>query len=364
MVQLHSLLNTLDNPPTSSRRKALSPSPTLCSALPAFSNLEKDAAHEARLAQRRHLLDEAVSSPLELPADAYPVPSPDQMHSNSTLPSQAGTSKTARTGGGGSRNFEAWQVLKAIEKKDVMTLMEIKTSQFDLLISGTPLPIVYAMRLGKTHQDVAILLVGAMSRKVNDVTDDELEMMNPSTKATLRALRASLKIAITASLSSTDTSLIASFLQVVIMSEGSRWLLSSSQTLSLAFRTGPSSKPIQTAEQMMLKWVSRELKQAQVSAVGEYTANGIWDLCLLGLWSVITDQLGNKVDDLPLYFFGRDDRMLKAVEERVALLKQKGNYTKLSKPIRGQLETIIEILAQRQVNGRERIEKLKEALDE
>ena len=98
------------------------------------------------------MLDEAVSSPLELPADAYPVPSPDQIHSNSTLPSQAGTSMTARTGGGGSRNFEAWQVLKAIEKKDVMTLMEIKTSQFDLLISGTPLPVVYAMRLGKTRE--------------------------------------------------------------------------------------------------------------------------------------------------------------------------------------------------------------------
>lgn len=247
-----------------------------------------------------------------------------------------------------------------------------------------------------------------MSRKVNDVTDDELAMMDSSTKATLRSLRASLKIAITTSLSNSslssqlyDTSLIASFLQVVIMSEGSRWLLNSTQTLSLAFRTGPTAKPIETAEKVMLKWVSRELKEAQVSTVGDYVANGIWDLSILGMWSVVLDQMGKEVEGLPLYFFGRDDRMLKyvfhsfsffhplallflisagrdgadqilvlvlcvlyrAVEERIALLKQKGNYMKLSRSIRNQLETSIEILGQRKVNGRERVEKLKEALD-
>lgn len=97
------------------------------------------------------------------------------------------------------------------------------------------------------------------------------------------------------------------------MSEGSRWLLSCSQTLSLAFRTGPTARPIATAEKSMLSWVSRELKAAQVSAVGDYTSNGTWDLCLLGMWSVVTDQMGSKVEPLPLYFFGRDDRMLKWV---------------------------------------------------
>lgn len=368
MVHLHSLLNAVDTTQkdtqgTSARRRALSPAPTICSALPAFANLEKDAAHEARLAQRRHLLNEAVESPLQLPKDAHAVPSEDQTHSNSTLTATVTAGKALRTTRLERGSFESWHVLKAIEKKDIMTLMEIKSNQFDLLISGTPLPIVYAMRLGKTHQDIAILLVGAMSRKVNDVTDDELEMMNPYTKSSLRALRASLKIAITASLASTDTSLISSFLQVVVMSEGSRWLLASSQTLSLAFRTGPSARPIETAEKIMLKWVSRELKEAQVSAVGEYTANGIWDMCLLGMWSVVTDQLGSRVEPLPLFFFGRDDRMLKAVEERIALLRQKGAYTKLSKTIRAQLELATEILSHRQVNGRERVEKLKAALD-
>lgn len=33
-----------------------------------------------------------------------------------------------------------------------MTLMDIKSNHFNLLISGTPLPIVYAMRLGKSRE--------------------------------------------------------------------------------------------------------------------------------------------------------------------------------------------------------------------
>lgn len=152
-----------------------------------------------------------------------------------------------------------------------------------------------------------------MSRKVNDVTDDELAMMNPSTKSTLRALRASLKIAINASLSSPDTSLVSSFLQVVVMSEGNRWLLSSTHQLSLAFRTGPLARPIEQAEKIMFSWVSRELKERQVSAVEEYTSNGVWDLSLLGVWSVVQDQTGEGEGPLPLWYFGRDDRMLKYV---------------------------------------------------
>lgn len=96
-------------------------------------------------------------------------------------------------------------MLRAIERKDIMTLADIKSRQFDLLLNGNPLPLVYAMRQGKSCKllpfcvsslfnrphpssadaEVAIILIGAMSRKVNDVSDDELALMEPSTKATL-----------------------------------------------------------------------------------------------------------------------------------------------------------------------------------
>lgn len=159
------------------------------------------------------MIHEAVNSPLQLPEDALAAPPSDPTHSNSTLVSTATIGGKGSGGKKGGGHYEQWEVARAIEKKDVMALMEIKQSQFDLLISGNPLPIVYAMRLGKsresfkrnlgrecgqvdgllppfsfwrfTDQDIAILLIGAMSRKVNDVTDDELAMMNSSTKATL-----------------------------------------------------------------------------------------------------------------------------------------------------------------------------------
>ncbi|GAA6024939.1 hypothetical protein JCM11491_000963 [Sporobolomyces phaffii] len=371
MPQIHSLLDSLDastSPRGLSRRQALPPAPAICSPLPEFATLEKTALHEARQAQRQHLLQEAVNSPLELPADAHPVPPADLAHANSTLAGAAGAkTPTPRSRGArdGPDSWEPYHVLRAIDHKDVMTLMEIKSShRFDLLLQGNPLPIVYAMRLGKTHQDIAILLVGAMSRKVNDVTDDQLAMMDPATKSTLRALRASLKIAISHSLASLDTSLIASFLQVVIMSEGSRWLVASAHTLALAFRTGSQARPVATAQDMMLKWVSRELQRAQVSAVGDYTANGVGDLCLLGLWDVVVDQLGAaSAEPLPLYYFGRDDRMLKAVEERIRSANARGQYSRVGKLIRNQLDVALDVLGQRRLNGRERIEKLALALD-
>ena len=45
-------------------------------------------------------------------------------------------------------------------------------------------------------------------------------------------------------------------------------------------------------------------------------------------------------------------------------MKKVGAYTKLSKLIRRQVETSIEIMLQRNVGGRERVELLKTALDE
>lgn len=91
------------------------------------------------------------------------------------------------------------------------------------------------------------------------------------------------------------------------MSEGDKWLISSTHKISLALRTGPSGKPVSSAEILVDKWVSRELKKSQIAAVSEYTANAVGDLILLGLWSVVTDTVVG--DPLPLYFFARDNRM-------------------------------------------------------
>lgn len=43
------------------------------------------------------------------------------------------------------------------------------------------------MRIGQSHREVAIILVGALSRYVNHLEDSEIE--KPQTKAILKALR-------------------------------------------------------------------------------------------------------------------------------------------------------------------------------
>lgn len=45
------------------------------------------------------------------------------------------------------------------------------------------------MRIGKSHQDVAIILLGAFSRYVNQLQDED--MTKPGTKVLLKALRKS-----------------------------------------------------------------------------------------------------------------------------------------------------------------------------
>lgn len=43
------------------------------------------------------------------------------------------------------------------------------------------------MRIGKSHSDVTIVLLGALSRWVNNLPDEEVNL--PKTKTLLRALR-------------------------------------------------------------------------------------------------------------------------------------------------------------------------------
>lgn len=66
-------------------------------------------------------------------------------------------------------------------------LMEIRNQDLRLLLQpiGGVIPLVSAMRRGKSHADIQVLLTGAFSRKVNDITDDELALATPETKALL-----------------------------------------------------------------------------------------------------------------------------------------------------------------------------------
>jgi len=62
-------------------------------------------------------------------------------------------------------------------------------SQVLLKKSGDATPLVHSMRIGKSHSEVTIIILGALSRWVNHLPDEEVNL--PKTKVLLRALRES-----------------------------------------------------------------------------------------------------------------------------------------------------------------------------
>ncbi|KAJ8698236.1 hypothetical protein PTI98_004968 [Pleurotus ostreatus] len=84
---------------------------------------------------------------------------------------------------------QPFEVFRAVEQKDIMFLMEIRDRAFPLLLrkTGDATPLLHAMRIGQSHRDVAIILVGAFSRWVNNLED--VEIVKPKTRVLLKALR-------------------------------------------------------------------------------------------------------------------------------------------------------------------------------
>ena len=70
------------------------------------------------------------------------------------------------------------------------TNTDLQLNQVLLKKSGDATPLVHSMRIGKSHSDVTIVLLGALSRWVNHLSDEEVNL--PQTKVLLRALRESV----------------------------------------------------------------------------------------------------------------------------------------------------------------------------
>lgn len=160
---------------------------------------------------------------------------------------------------------------------------------------------------------MTILICGALSRRVNNLTDDPSPPTSGPTKQLLSALRANLKIAVSSGLSDSShdpnsTTLLASYLQILVMSDP-HWLRQASHKVALAARGGKAGRPVAEAEALVGKWVRRELKEKQIAAVEAYVGNAVGDLVLVGLWSVVTDSVEG--GELESWFFARDDRMAK-----------------------------------------------------
>ena len=78
-----------------------------------------------------------------------------------------------------------------------------------------------------------------------------------------------LKLAIDYGLQRSQSDLIASFMQTLIMSEGDKWVAGQANNIALALRAGTVGKPVHTAEQAVRKFATKELGKADLIAALE-----------------------------------------------------------------------------------------------
>ncbi|KAN0065592.1 hypothetical protein ACQY0O_000710 [Thecaphora frezii] len=272
----------------------------------------------------------------------------------------------------GARRYEPHDLLKAIERRDTDTILQIRDADFDLLLdlsaagaggavssstaaAGTTnahaqTPLGYAISLGPGWEGVAVVLVGALSKWVNMLPDDEDQQeqakgkaptrteLDQKTVARLRKVRVNLKMAIEYSVVREQTRLVASYVQVLVMSEGTPFLLNTISSLQHTLLSpSPSSSVVGQARSSILQFVTDALrhKANRVAAVQDYVANATLDLVLMAVWDLVKLSSSEIPDQeaegdphphpdlavqIPLYYFARDDRVTRCFEERVGRL--------------------------------------------
>ncbi|KAF8351539.1 hypothetical protein F5887DRAFT_1058387 [Amanita rubescens] len=354
------------------RRQALAPVPCLIQRLPPCSFLRREAESSV------NRLDQMRSSPPPTGAESEEQAEVDEQSQSDrdsipSSPTSASSIKSFFTRTLGKRNEatphkpipwrepQPFEVFSAIERKDVVYLMEIRDRAFLLLLrrSGDVTPLLHAMRIGQSHRDVAIVLLGAFSRYINHLQDEDIP--KPQTKAILRALRTNLKLAIDFGLAKSQVELTASFMQTLIMSEGDKWVWEQVTSVSRALKVDSSSRPVQEAEAAVRRFATRELGKADlIASLEDYVANATADLVLLGAWLLVTESF--RAEHIPTYFFARDDRVYRAFVDN--LDKYKNEIQKyVNRRLRWQLNVLRTTLEGRTVTYRRKIELLSSQLD-
>ncbi|KAJ6538597.1 hypothetical protein B0H10DRAFT_2140615 [Mycena sp. CBHHK59/15] len=353
-------------------RKRVSSDPCLPERLPTTGFLQREAETIAPKAILRQL----QRSPTPSPPNSPEIEENHGHQRRPSLSSLASSASSIKSFGpslikprSDDKLKSAWkepqpfEVLRAVERKDIMYLMEIRDRAFPLLIrmSGGITPLLHAMRLGQSHRDVAIVLLGAFSRWVNYVEDDQME--NPRTKVVLKALRANLKLAIDYGLTKTQGSdLTASFLQTLIMSQGETWVLGQAANIGLALKAGTEGHPVKTADSAVRKFATKELgKSDLIATLEDYIANATSDLLILGAWSIASEVL--QLEQIPSYYFARDDRVYKAFVERLDQHKNVIQF-KLTRRLKWQMRVLRTVLEGRSTTYRNKVELLAGELDE
>ncbi|KAG7449270.1 uncharacterized protein BT62DRAFT_945391 [Guyanagaster necrorhizus] len=357
----------LDSTPARRRvRRRVTSDPCLPERLPSSAFLLREAESVAPneiLRQLRRSPSPPSSPPAEDDDDFTHLRSSSVRSTASASVQAKAKSKVTDTQcfGGPWKEPQPFEVFRAVERKDIMYLMEIRDRAFHLLLrkSGDATPLLHAMRIGQSHKDVAIILLGAFSRWVNHL--DEADIQKPKTKALLKALRTNLKLAIDYGLAQSQSDLTASFLQTLIMSEGDKWVWAQVSNVSLALKAGTTGEPVKAASSAVRKFATKELgKAALIASLEDYVANATVDLLMMAAWSSSLDTIPG--EQIPTYFFARDDRVFKCFTEQLDEHAGAIRHA-LSKRLKWQLRVLQVVIETRTTSYRRKVELLSGELD-
>ncbi|KAL1409785.1 hypothetical protein Q8F55_003782 [Vanrija albida] len=350
-------------------RAACASQPVFINPLPASLSIEAESRAESELElgrQRAQLAREkALAEALQDERHRVErLPAKEEMGSWAQLLKRIDGAKKAGAKpdtAGFARPPQAYELYQAIDKRNIDFIMRVRDHAFNLLLqkNATDFPIIYAARIGPSHREIVILMIGAFSRYVNQLEEDDFKKKD--VQNTLKMLRANLKLAIdNALLPAQQGNLLSSYLQVLIMSEGDSWLHRSVHDLALIIRA-EDAKPVAQAEALVRRFSTKELRSVPggVGDVDEYVANATLDLVIMSVWSVAAGQIG--ADALPTYTFARDLRTFTLFAE--ALQENRQKLPKVNGRIRKMMATLEELAGDTRKSIRGRLRDVQEALD-
>ncbi|KAL1688452.1 hypothetical protein GGG16DRAFT_115971 [Schizophyllum commune] len=242
-------------PPGPDPRPRAERGPCLIARLPSAGVLAREARERVsglecrRSDEVERLVEDALEDALVAPisptsstTDQPSSPQPDEAPPSPTvrtpvtalralfrMGASAAAPKPTNTHAPTNRVPEPYEVLRAIERGDEMYLMDVRDRAFHLLLTtraGDP-PLLHALRIGKSHRSIALLYINNL---------EEEEMSKKGTRGVLKALRTNLKLAIDHDLARDRSDLAASFMQVLVMSEGERWVAAQAEAVGRELR--------------------------------------------------------------------------------------------------------------------------------
>ncbi|KAH9966128.1 hypothetical protein BC827DRAFT_1265183 [Russula dissimulans] len=358
--------------PAHQRRRAL-PEPCLPVGLPSTAAILQEAGVMAPkslsiqvIKDASHTTDalkEAMSTSITDSPASPSVPYPEITPTSTTSPIQRFLSMTRSTKAKGPwRDPEPWEVLRAVENKDVIYLMEVRDRAFNALVrpSGGVTPLIHAMHIGKSHHDVAITLVGAFSRYIN--TLEGRDFAKAETRSLLVSIRGSLKVAIDYGLQSSQVDLLASFMQTLVMSEGDDWIQEQMKLVATALRQGPSACPVEIARTSVKRVATHALGKAPLIAdLEDYISNATLDLLMMAAWRLALESFHG--ESIPTYYFARDDRVYRIFTEHLDSYRDHINR-RLDRRLKSQLSALRTILQGRARSWHGKVDLLASEFDD